>query len=181
MLAQRNRDRQEADNWYLITWVCYGSWLPGRLGTVHRTLNRFGGPLPEPDPRWERQSLEHLVQEPYVLDSVRRGIVLASLIEVCPFRGWTLFAAHVRSNHVHVVLAANCKPERVMTALKAYSSRALNSLGLDPIDRRRWARHGSTEYLWDRVSVEAAVEYVVREQGAPMAVFELSNVGSASD
>src|ERR1700733_9375120 len=53
-------------------------------------------------------------------------VVLKSLREACSCRGWTLLAAHVRTNHVHVVTTANCKPEQVMTALKAYGSRALN-------------------------------------------------------
>jgi REP element-mobilizing transposase RayT len=81
-------------------------------------------------------------------------------------------AAHVRTNHVHVVTAAGCKPEKVMSAMKAYSSRALNKCELDDPDCRRWARHGSTRYLWTEDSVRAAIRYVVDEQGEPMCVFE---------
>ncbi len=106
------------------------------------------------------------------MDSIRRQVVLKSLREVCCFRGWTLIAAHVRTNHVHVVAAADCRPERVLISMKAYSSRALNEHALDGPDRRRWARHGSTRYLWTGDAVQAAVQYVVREQGGPMAVFE---------
>jgi hypothetical protein len=71
------------------------------------------------------------------------------------------------------VVTANFKPEPVMTALKAYSNRALNQHALDLPDRRRWARHGSTRYLWTGESVRAAIQYVVREQGPAMAVFEM--------
>jgi REP element-mobilizing transposase RayT len=116
-----------------------------------------------------------MTQEHYLLDAIRRPVVLKTLQEVCSYRGWTLLAAHVRSNHVHVVATANCKPEHVMNALKAYSSRALNNLGVDHLDRRRWARHGSTCYLWTREAVSAVIQYVVREQGEAMAVFEMSD------
>jgi REP element-mobilizing transposase RayT len=114
-------------------------------------------------------------QDPYRLDEVRRQAVLDSLRQVCCFRGWTLLAAHVRTNHVHVVVTANRKPEPVMTALKAYSSRTLNRDALDLPDWRRWARHGSTRYLWTAESVQAAIQYVVHEQGPAMAVFETSS------
>jgi REP element-mobilizing transposase RayT len=115
-----------------------------------------------------------MTQPSYLLDAIRRSLVLQTLQEVCSWRGWTLLAAHVRTNHVHVVTTANCKPEQVMTAMKAYSSRALNEHSLDGPGRRRWARHGSTRYLWTKDSVGAAIHYVVREQGESMAVFEMS-------
>ena len=104
---------------------------------------------------------------------VHRQVVLNSLRQVCSCRGWTLLAAHVRTHHVYVVVTANCQPELVMTAMKAYSSRALNECALDLPDRRRWARHGSTRYLWTGDSFWAAIRYVVREQGPTMAVFEM--------
>ena len=105
------------------------------------------------------------------MDSVRRQVVLNSLNEARRHRGWTLLAAHVRSNHVHVGVTGNCKPEGILIALKAYSSRALNKRELDGQDRRRWARHGSTRYLWTRDVVQAAVHDVVHEQGDAMSVF----------
>jgi REP element-mobilizing transposase RayT len=114
-----------------------------------------------------------MTHQPYLLDEIRRQEVLKSLQEVCSYRGWTLLAAHVRTNHVHVVATADRKPEHVMNALKAYSSGYLNHCALDSPDRRRWARHGSTRYLWTSTAVSAAIQYVVREQGESMAVFEM--------
>ena len=114
-----------------------------------------------------------MTQPCYLLDAIRRPLVLNTLQEVCSWRGWTLLAAHVRTNHVHVVTTANCKPEQVMTAMKAYCSRALNEHGLDGEGRCRWARHGSTRYLWTKDAVGAAIQYVVCEQGEPMAVFDM--------
>ena len=113
-------------------------------------------------------------QPPYGMDSSRREAVLASLLERCSERRWSLLAAHVRTNHVHIVVEAEARPERVMNDLKYYASRCLNRKGLDEPDRKRWARYGSTRWLWKRKNVSAAIRYVLDEQGDPMAVFEAS-------
>ena len=52
-----------------------------------------------------------------------------------------------------------------MTALKAFASQALNRLEIDGPDRRRWARHGSTRYLWTPKEISAAIHYVMCQQG----------------
>ena len=58
-----------------------------------------------------------------------------------------LLAAHVRSNHVHTVVDAEIPLERIMSDFKAYAGRRLNRLRLDELNRKRWARHGSTRRL----------------------------------
>jgi REP element-mobilizing transposase RayT len=110
-------------------------------------------------------------QPPYGLDHCRREAVLDGLLERCSSRHWKLLAAHVRTSHVHVVVEADVRPERIMNDLKSYASRCLNRLGLDDSVRKRWARHGSTRWLWQPQTVSAAIQYVVQEQGDPMAVF----------
>jgi hypothetical protein len=117
--ALLNRDREGAPTTYLITWVCYGAWLPGQEGAVPRTQNTFGTRLPETGIARELLSKRRMTQEPYLLDSVRRQVVLNSLKEVCCHRSWTLLATHVRTNHVHLVVTGNCKPESIMITLKA--------------------------------------------------------------
>jgi REP element-mobilizing transposase RayT len=128
--------------------------------------------LPEPDVARELRAGREMKQEPYLLDATRRGVVLASFEQVCSERAWTLLAAHVRTRHVHLVVQADRSPESVMSTLKAYASRALNRMGLDGVDRRRWARHGGTRHLWTQLQVSAAIRYVVCKQGEAMAVFE---------
>ena len=108
------------------------------------------------------------------MDQNRRDIVLASVRERCIERHWNLLAAHVRTNHVHVVVEAEARPERAMNDLKSFASRLLNRNGLDEPDRKRWARHGSTRWLWKREEVSAAIQYVVHGQGDPFAVFQAS-------
>ncbi|MGO9242767.1 MAG: hypothetical protein ACLQBJ_18345 [Bryobacteraceae bacterium] len=58
-----------------------------------------------------------------------------------------------------------------MIGFKSYASRALNRLGADGANRRRWAHHGSTRRLWKDQGLQEAIHYVVHEQGEPMAVF----------
>ena len=110
-------------------------------------------------------------QPPYFLDERRRGIVLEAVCEVCLYRGWGLIAAHVRTNHVHVVVEAVVRPEKVMNDIKSYASRRLSKAEAHEPDRKRWARHGSTRWLWKDQDVLDAVRYVVEEQGEPMALF----------
>jgi hypothetical protein len=60
-----------------------------------------------------------------------------------------------------------------MNELKSYASRELNRLGHDGPDRRRWARHGSTRWLWRDEDVRQAVHYVIEEQGELFAAEDL--------
>jgi REP element-mobilizing transposase RayT len=112
-----------------------------------------------------------MTQEPYALDHDRREVVLEAVREVALHRGWNLLAAHVRTTHVHIVVQADVPPERVMNDFKAYASRRLDRLGYDPSGQRRWARHGSTRWLWKYQDVVDTLRYVVEAQGEPMALF----------
>ena len=78
----------------------------------------------------------------------------------------------MRSNHVHTVVEAEVPPERIMSDFKAYASRRLNRLRLDELNRKRWARHGRTRWLWKPQHVSAARQYVLAEQGEAMSAFE---------
>ena len=110
-------------------------------------------------------------QETYSLDTNRRVTILASLREVCLHRGWRLHAAHVRTNHVHVVVEADVHPEMVMNTFKSSASRSLNHSAIDQPNRKRWARHGSTRLLWKDEDVQEAIRYVISGQGEPMEVY----------
>ncbi len=86
-------------------------------------------------------------------------------------RGWSLLAAYVLTNHVHVAVEGEPQPEKIMNDFKSYASRSLNRLGRNGPDRKRWARHGSTRWLWKDQDVREAIRHVVEEQGEDMAVF----------
>jgi REP element-mobilizing transposase RayT len=158
---------------YLIMFACYGCHLHGdSTGSVDRHHNLVGSRGVEANPSRISSELSQMDQAHYSLDETRRQVVLAALIERCLDRGWKLLAGHARSNHVHVVVDADARPERVMNDLKSFASRKLNELGFDATDRKRWARHGSTRWLWNRDDVSGALEYVVDKQGQPMALYE---------
>jgi REP element-mobilizing transposase RayT len=133
---------------YLITFACYGTHLHGNeSASVDRDHNVPGCPALEPDPT-RLARVTHLMDQPaYGLDRPRREAVLAAIVKRCHHWGWALLAAHIRTNHVHVVISAEVLPERVMNDLKSYASRCLNTLGFDAPERKRWARHGSTRWL----------------------------------
>jgi REP element-mobilizing transposase RayT len=111
-------------------------------------------------------------EEPYLLDSARGALVRDAIVAECRFRGWQLLALHVRSNHVHMVVAADREPEFVMRSCKGHASKCLNKAGLDAADRKRWTTHGSTIYLWKAETVAQKVDYTFHGQGDPMAVFD---------
>lgn len=86
--------------------------------------------------------------------------------------GLGFIAAHVRSTHVHIIVAGLANPDRAINDFKSYSSRALNQYGFETADRRRWARGGSTRQLSSGDAVREAVGYVVDGQGDPMVVYQ---------
>jgi REP element-mobilizing transposase RayT len=157
---------------YFITFACYGDHLHGdESASVDPSHNLPGSRLLDADPGRASAERQRMNQAPYLLDRECRTVVLEALREVCLQRRWSLLAAHVRTNHVHVVVEAEVQPEKVMNDFKSYASRNLNRLLHDGADRKRWARHGSTRWLWKDQDVRKAIRYVVEEQGEPMAVF----------
>jgi REP element-mobilizing transposase RayT len=162
---------------YFITFACYGARLHGdESGSVDRHHNLPGSRLLGSDSLRalsERQSME---QPPYRLDRESRTAVLSALRGHCMHRGWSLLEAHVRTNHVHAIVEADVRPEKLMNEFKSYASRELNlpdrdGLDRDVPDRKRWAGHGSTRWLWKDEDLQQALQYVVEEQGEPMALF----------
>lgn len=166
---------------YLITFTCYGTRLAGdQSGSVDREHNIPRTDFLPSNPRRVWGNREQMQFAPYELGLPQAACVLMAIREVCAYRGWGLLATHVRSRHVHLVVAAKESPSKVMGDVKAYASRVLNRL--DRQKTRRWTRHGSTQYLWKSGEVYAAVQYVVNGQGDPMAVWQnpegLADLGS---
>jgi REP element-mobilizing transposase RayT len=166
------RLRKECRLRYFITFACYGARLHGdESGSVDRNHNLVGSRLLAPDSRRAMAEHRQMRQEPYVLDEASRTLVLAAIRMHCELRGWNLLAAHIRSNHAHIIVEAEAQPERIMNEFKSYASRELNQRGTDGPNRKRWARHGSTRWLWTDDDVRQALRYAIDEQGEPMAVF----------
>jgi REP element-mobilizing transposase RayT len=101
---------------------------------VDRRHNLVGSRLLEPDAQRVSAERREMLQEPYVLSLEGRIVVLATIRRLCAQRGWNLLAAHVRSNHVHTIVEAETRPERIRNEFKSYASRELNRLeATDPI------------------------------------------------
>jgi REP element-mobilizing transposase RayT len=155
---------------YLLTWTCYGTWLHGDpRGSVDDEHNVPGTPYVPDNPRRVARAQAQLCHAPTELDRISREIVADTINAHCRRRGWELHALNVRTNHVHLVVAAgDVPPEAVMTQLKAWTTRRLRAAGRFPPDQRVWTHHGSTRYLWKESSIAAAAAYVVDGQGADL-------------
>src|SRR5271169_2844232 len=95
-------------------------------GSVDRNHNVPGHHLVANDEARVSCERNLMDQAPYLLTAFSRSTVLDAIQEVCSHRNWSLLAAHVRTNPVHVVVEAEAKPERVMSDFKFYASRRLN-------------------------------------------------------
>ena len=160
---------------YFITFSTYGTWLHGTskgMGSVDREHNEHGMPFVEPNAQREAQSRDAMKQPAYTMRAAERGIVRDAICELCRVKGWQLLAVHVRSNHVHVVVAVDRDPGRVMSDMKARASRELTRAGFDDSTRKRWTRHGSTLHLFEEAAVADKIDYTLNRQGATMASYD---------
>jgi REP element-mobilizing transposase RayT len=154
---------------YLITFRTYGTWLHGdRRGSVDRHHNSFGTPLIGPNEPWRKHNDRLLKHPPVKLKSKQRALVEEAIRETCKFRHWDLWATDVRTNHVHIVVGAGCRPEKILSAFKANATRKLREAGLWRLSRSPWVDRGSKRYLWTESDVINAVVYVQYDQGEPL-------------
>ena len=152
---------------YLITFRTYGTWLHGEdRGSVDRRHYRtYGTPDIPANKRIFAEEKSELRTRPVLLNPAQRQVVESSIQEVCEDRRYTLHAVNARSNHVHSVIGAACKPEHIMDRFKAYATRKLREAGLLTSDTKPWARHGSMPYLCTEEDLESAIDYVLNGQG----------------
>src|SRR5262249_1100508 len=87
-----------------------------------------------------------------------RDLVEQTIAEVCAHRGWHLYVAKARTNHVHVAAAANKSPERVMNDFKTWTTRRLRENSYVTSQQTVWGDHGSTPYLWTEAELFGAID-----------------------
>ena len=151
---------------YLITFRCYGTWLHGDArGSTDRYHNRYGTPLIQPSQRWLRHNARTLKHDSVELDAMQRAAVEMAIRETCAVRSWLLRAVNVRTNHIHTVVSAGCRPEPVLSAFKANATRIMKEKACWTNEYSPWSEGGSMRYLWTELSIERAIEYVVDGQG----------------
>ena len=164
---------------YHITYHTYGTWLHGSdPGSVDPRHNIPGTPYLPPDQNLERDKSARLKHDAVTLNAEQRAVVEAAIREVATFRGWTLHALNVRTNHVHVLVTADVSPERAMNDFKSYATRHMVRHGVFPSDTRAWTRHGSTRYIWNEKSLAEAGRYVVEGQGPDLPMDDVQPSGA---
>ncbi|MGC1273288.1 MAG: transposase [Planctomycetaceae bacterium] len=155
---------------YFLSWHTYGTWLHGdERGSIDPRHNVYGEPFAAASDDRARSEHDRLKDPVVRLDAPDRIIVQRTLLEVAEHRGWRPLAMHVRTTHVHVVISAGAKIERVLNDFKSYATRRLREAGRFAADADVWSRHGSTRYLWNEAQVRSKVDYVVNAQGPPIA------------
>jgi REP element-mobilizing transposase RayT len=159
-------DERQLPVGYLLTFRSYGSWLHGdERGSVDRFHRTYGTPKLPANVQRRRYEVDLLKQRPVRLDSRQRMAVESGIRETCTIRKWSLWAFNIRTNHVHTVVSANCKPEAVLSALKANATRSMKEAGCWHNGHSPWAYRGSKKYLWTEKQLADAIAYVEYDQG----------------
>jgi len=146
---------------WFFTWTTWGTWLPGdSRGWNHRREGNQNSRMALAD--WHRSRLSHA---PCEFNSLHRAAIADALTEHAQFRGWTIYLLTVRSNHVHLLVAANCEAQIVRDSLKARSTRILRIAFPQFINRPVWTRGGDLEPVSDEVAFEGIRRYILQHDG----------------
>jgi len=143
-----------------ITWTTYGTWMPGDARGWRK--RKEGHQLPRPLlAQWCREQMRG---DAVLLQTHDRKTVEQACRKHCEHRGWHLFGVNARTNHVHVVVAADESPQKVRDQLKANSTTALRRQDQPLIVDRTWTKGGDCEILDTDDDIEAALQYVTEAQ-----------------
>lgn len=146
-----------------ITFTTYGTWLHGdSRGSIIKS---------EGSTKLSRQidglqgyHKRKLVNEPVILCSKQRKLVLEGIVEHCEFKGWKLYAVHVRSNHIHIIVCA--EKEQIVKDLKSWGTRKLRAGGYNI--PKVWTQGGSRQYIFEQGELRKKIDYVIHQQGKMM-------------
>jgi len=159
---------------YLITFRTYGTWLHGddRHSVDTHGKNIYGTQDIAPKSELETAMKNNMKQSALILDELQRKTVEIAIKELCEQRGYFFQAINVRSNHVHIVVSAQAKPERIADAFKAFATKKLREENLISNETKVWSRGRSRRYLWKPRHVTLAIDYVLYSQGdLPFEIF----------
>ena len=145
---------------FFITWTTYGTWLPGD----DRSWNRKGELEERPsNPLLHEAAVAQMKELPFLLSEADRRIAEKTIRDHCDFRGWSLHAVNVRSNHAHaVVTAPGYKPETIVSQFKAWCTRKLQLS--HPERKRFWTEGASCRWINREDDFTAAIEYTLEAQ-----------------
>jgi REP element-mobilizing transposase RayT len=175
----------------LITWTCYGTWLPGdSRGYVSNTLkdahqyepkqNETGTPHTKDDPGTYQRAKSLQKQETVWLTPEQAVIVAETLIDAAKKRSWRIPRAAIMRNHVHVVVQ-HCPNDgsAVRRILKGTTQAALSDHAGQP--RTWWTTGGSDRYKNDESAIETAINYVANQEYVLVHVVDMGVVRPRGD
>ena len=145
---------------YFITWTTYGTWLPGDS----RGWRKWKTGDQPPQPLLEAWCRNRMSESPVILNDVQRDKVESVCREHARIRGWHLHAVNARSNHVHLAVTADKKPELVRDQFKANSTRVLRQNPDAITNERIWTRGGDCEVVDGEDSLERVIQYITEAQ-----------------
>ena len=154
---------------YLITFRAYGTWLHGdERGSVDRFHRTYGTPMLPPSVQRGNYERRLRKQHPVHLGPRKRASIESGIRETCTIRNWLLWAFNIRTNHVHTVVSADCKPAQILSALKANATCSMREAGCWRSDLSPWVYRGSKRYLWTEKELNDAIAYVKYDQSEPL-------------
>ena len=150
---------------YFITFTTYGTWLHGdeRGSIIKKEGTTFSLPTQECLNHHEHHKLK---TSPLLLNASKRKIILDVIIKHCNIRDWKLFAAHIRSNHVHIVVKSNKSIDETASEFKSWGTRMLRKDGIK--NHTAWTSGSSKKYIFKEAKLREKIQYVVYEQGEMM-------------
>lgn len=155
---------------YFITFTTYGTWVHADArGSVNRNQNEYDTPRIKPNAQYAKEMHDKQKHDQFILSEEKRETILQSIIEACKYYHWYLHAAHVRTNHVHILLCAKENPDTVTTKIKSYATRFLKKNHPDIPDQKFWTRGKSARYIWNSTFIVPVMQYIVEHQGKKMA------------
>jgi REP element-mobilizing transposase RayT len=169
---------------WLFTNTTYGTWLPGnKRGSVTSVrdatvISRIEHD--QPGTPWEGHipgiecSAAALLKAPPLFLTLRQAeIVLAQFQETALYRERTLHAISIMHNHWHMVttVPGDPDPNRLLTDIKAYASRALNREYGKPPSSTWWTMRGSKRKLASAAALAGAINYTLYKQPNPLVVW----------
>ena len=141
---------------YFITWTVYGTFLQGDARWWRK--KRRGSQSPQPRlGRWHRERLKHDI---ILLNHEHRDIAKGEIEFNCKNRGWKLWIANPRSNHVHVVVSADGHSgDKFRDQLKANCTRGLRQFDNLFLERPVWTTKGDWQCINTDGDLHDVIEY----------------------
>ena len=158
---RRNMEITDEPIGFFITWTVYGTFLQGDARWWRKQNSGSSRPQPKLE-QWHRDRLNHDI---ILLNEKHRMVVNQKIVEHCAHRGWKLWVANARTNHVHaVVTAPGYEGKKVRDQLKANCTGGLRRSDPCFLDRPVWTTKGDVEFLETDDDLDQAIIYASEAQ-----------------